>query len=119
MNRRYSDRDLQQFVDDFKRDSFCILPQHFSSEKLARWANDFRPLLEDHIANQGTLQNRGSARYYVTLPFAEPFADPAIYEDEDVLAVVDKLVGPDFTMVQLATDTPLRGSDYQELHRDA
>jgi ectoine hydroxylase-related dioxygenase (phytanoyl-CoA dioxygenase family) len=117
--RRYSDQQAQQFVDDFRRDSFCILPQHFSREKLAAWSAAFAPLLEEHIASQGTMQNRGSARYYVTLPFAEPFADPNVYEDDDVLAIVDKLVGADFTMVQLATDTPLRGSDFQELHRDA
>jgi ectoine hydroxylase-related dioxygenase (phytanoyl-CoA dioxygenase family) len=55
----------------------------------------------------------------VTLPFAGLFADPHIYEDEDVLAVVRRLVGDDAVLHQLATDTPLRGSDYQDVHRDA
>jgi ectoine hydroxylase-related dioxygenase (phytanoyl-CoA dioxygenase family) len=48
----------------------------------------------------------------------EPFADEEIFCDPDVLAIVENLVGQDFTMAQLATDTPLRGSDYQILHRD-
>jgi ectoine hydroxylase-related dioxygenase (phytanoyl-CoA dioxygenase family) len=117
--RRYDDRQVQQMVDEFYRDSFCILPGHISKEKIANWSKAFQPLLEEHIASQGSLQNRGSNRYYVTLPFAEPFADPEIFENEDVLAIVEKLAGADFRMVQLATDTPTRGSDYQELHRDA
>lgn len=119
MPRRYNDQQIQQFVEDFYRDSFCILRQHIPREKFVAWREQFHPLLEEHIASQGQLQNRGTARYYVTLPFTEPFADPDIYDNDDILAVVEKLAGPDFTMVQLATDTPLRGSDYQELHRDA
>jgi ectoine hydroxylase-related dioxygenase (phytanoyl-CoA dioxygenase family) len=53
------------------------------------------------------------------LPFDNLFADEDIFADPDVLAIVEQLVGQDFTMVQLASDTPLRGSDYQEIHRDA
>jgi len=118
-SRRYDDQQIQRFVDDFHRDSFCILPAHISNDKMSRWKQTFEPLLHDHIAAQGNLQNRGANRYYVTLPFAHPFADPDIYDNDDVLAIVEKLVGKDFRMVQLATDTPTRGSDYQELHRDA
>src|SRR3954470_8690275 len=117
--RRYDDRQVQQMVDEFYRDSFCILPGHISKEKIANWSKAFQPLLEEHIASQGSLQNRGANRYYVTLPFAEPFADPDLYENDDILAIVEKLAGTDFRMVQLASDTPTLGSDFQELHRDA
>ncbi|MCU1286224.1 MAG: hypothetical protein JWO13_2574 [Acidobacteriales bacterium] len=117
--RRYNDQQVESHVQDFYRDSFCILENHFPLTKLDAWSRAFQPLLEAHIANEGRLQNRGSSRYYVTLPFAEPFADPDFYEDGDILAIVEKLAGADFTMGQLATDTPLSGSDYQELHRDA
>ena len=34
------------------------------------------------------------------------------------MAVVEDLVGADGVLCQLASDTPLRGSDYQDLHRD-
>jgi ectoine hydroxylase-related dioxygenase (phytanoyl-CoA dioxygenase family) len=59
------------------------------------------------------------ARRGTTLPFTDPFADPCIYEDDDVLAVVEQLVGTDAVMCQLASDTPLLGSTTQEVHRDA
>lgn len=116
---RYDTEELERFANEVKRDGFCVLREHFAAEKIARWNERFTPLLADHIEKQGTLENRGKARYYVTLPFDEFFADEEIFADADILAIVERLVGEDFTMVQLATDTPLRGSEYQDIHRDA
>ena len=96
-----------------------MLRQHFSKETLKNWREAFLPLLEAHIAREGHLENRGAARYYVTLPFRQPFSDPSIFEDDDILAIVERLAGEDPVMCQLATDTPLLGSDYQDIHRDA
>ncbi|HEX8688176.1 MAG TPA: phytanoyl-CoA dioxygenase family protein, partial [Pyrinomonadaceae bacterium] len=79
----------------------------------------FAPLLARHVEREGHRLNRGPGRYYVTLPFAAPFADPEVFEDDDVLGVVCGLVGEDAALVQLATDTPLLGSEYQDIHRDA
>ncbi|HEX8424016.1 MAG TPA: phytanoyl-CoA dioxygenase family protein [Pyrinomonadaceae bacterium] len=119
MNRgRYTEAEHDSFAEAVLRDGFCLLPLHFPKETLDAWRVAFAPLLEAHIAREGSLRNRGAARYYVTLPFTAPFADPSIYEDADVLAIVERLAGQDFTMVQLATDTPLLGSEYQEVHRD-
>ncbi len=115
----YSDQQIHELHANFMADGFCILRNHFPREKIAAWRSAFQPLLEEHLKTQAQMQNRGSSRYYVTLPFTEPFADPAFYEDPDILAVVEKLVGADCTLVQLATDTPLHGSDYQAIHRDA
>ena len=116
---RYSQNEIEAFAQSALADGFCILREHFSRATLERWREAFAPLLETHIAREGHLKNRGPARYYVTLPFAEPFADPSVFEDDDVLAVCERLVGEDMAMVQLATDTPLRGSTYQDVHRDA
>jgi len=119
MPARYDSTQIKQFAESVISDGFCILPGHFSAEKLDRWRQSFLPLLERHIAREGHLQNRGPARYYVTLPFTDPFADPDIYEDDDVLAIVGQLVGTDAVMCQLASDTPILGSTTQEIHRDA
>jgi ectoine hydroxylase-related dioxygenase (phytanoyl-CoA dioxygenase family) len=64
-------------------------------------------------------RNRGGMRYYITLPFVPPFDSDAVVFDPDILAVCNALVGPDMVLCQLASDTPVRGSDYQALHRDA
>ena len=116
---RYDEAQRAAFARQVLDDGFCVLPEHFAPDVLEAWRAAFTPLLETHIAREGHLRNRGPARYYVTLPFVAPFADPRIYEDEDVLAVVRRLVGDDAVMCQLATDTPLVGSDYQDVHRDA
>jgi ectoine hydroxylase-related dioxygenase (phytanoyl-CoA dioxygenase family) len=115
----YNAAEIDTFTQQVLDDSFCILRGHFSVEKLNAWREAFSPLLEAHIAREGHLFNRGPGRFYVTLPFKQPFADPAVFEDEDILAIVKRLVGEDATLVQLATDTPILGSDYQEIHRDA
>ncbi|HEY0004520.1 MAG TPA: phytanoyl-CoA dioxygenase family protein [Pyrinomonadaceae bacterium] len=116
---RYSRAEIEAFTQQVLDEGFCVLPEHFPRDTLERWREAFLPLLETHIEREGDLQNRGPARFYVTLPFREPFADPAVYEDEDVLRIVFGLVGEDAVMCQLATDTPLIGSQYQDVHRDA
>lgn len=119
MTNRYNNQQIESFAQSVVKDGYCILPSHFSGTKLNTWREAFAPLLEDHIVREGKLRNRGSARYYVTLPFIAPFADASIYEDDDILAIVELLVGKDAVMCQLATDTPLLGSEYQDVHRDA
>ncbi|HZT59589.1 MAG TPA: hypothetical protein VFA21_13355, partial [Pyrinomonadaceae bacterium] len=88
MAMRYGQREIESFARQVIEDGFCVLPGHFAREKMEAWREAFAPLLARHIEREGKLQNRGPARYYVTLPFVEPFADPEIYEDDDVLAVV-------------------------------
>jgi ABC-type uncharacterized transport system permease subunit len=104
---RYSQPEIEQFTHEALTDGLCILRGHFPVEKLRPWNEEFQLLLKAHIEREGRLENRGSNRYYVTLPFIKPFADEEIFCDADVLAIVENLVGKDFVMCQLATDTPL------------
>ncbi len=115
---RYNRAEIEAFSQAVLDDGYCVLRDKFSAATLDVWREAFAPMLDRHIAREGHLQNRGPGRYYVTLPFTEPFADPGVYEDEDVLAVVERLVGEDAVMCQLATDTPVLGSQYQDVHRD-
>ena len=116
---RYSDVEVQAFAAQFRRDGFVLLPQHFDTSVLAAWHTAFAPLLEQHLATQGAQQNRGSARYYVTLPFSAPFNDPHIFADTDIINLCRSLVGDDMWLCQIASDTPLLGSQTQPVHRDA
>jgi hypothetical protein len=114
---RYNEEQRAGLVEDVRRDGFCLLPGHFAGEIVERWLTAFEPLRLERIAN-GTASGRGAERYYISLPFTQPFADAAVYEDEDVLAVLDALTGGDVVMPELATDTPAKGSEYQVIHRD-
>ncbi|UEM07959.1 phytanoyl-CoA dioxygenase family protein (plasmid) [Skermanella rosea] len=118
MTGRYDSATLDTLAENAKRDSYVVLKDHLPKDTLRAWADAFQPLLKNHMEREGHLQNRGSGRFYVTLPFDTPFADPAIFEDDDILGIVERLVGREPVMCQLATDTPIRGSDFQEIHRD-
>ena len=115
---RYDATQIAAFAEQFDRDGFVVLPQHFDTGRLQAWKAAFDPMLDAFLARQGDDANRGANRHYITLPFAAPFNDPEIYADDDIIAIVETVAGKDPVMCQLATDTPLRGSDYQEIHRD-
>ena len=115
---RYTASDHDAFARDFNRDSLVLLRNHFPRDKLLRWREAFQPLFEAKVASARDDPNRGAQRFYVTLPFQGVFADPGIYEDPDVLAIVERVAGPDPVLCQLASDTPLKGSDYQPWHAD-
>jgi hypothetical protein len=116
---RYSPSQIRALADEVREEGYCVLRGHFAEGALAEWRQAFTPLLERHVARQGHPKKRDANRYYVTLPFRAPFADPGIYEDDDILAIVSALVGEDAVLSQLACDTALLGSDYQEVRRDA
>jgi hypothetical protein len=115
---RYSAAEHDSFARQFNRDGLVVLPGHFDVELLRAWAREFEPLLAAGIERDIANPNRGPQRFYVTLPFRGVFADRSIYEDPDVLAIVERVAGPEPVMCQLATDTPLRGSDFQAWHAD-
>jgi ectoine hydroxylase-related dioxygenase (phytanoyl-CoA dioxygenase family) len=114
---RYSEEQRASLVEEIRREGFCLLRGHFSGAVVETWLKAFEPLRLERIA-AGTASARGAGRHYISLPFTEPFADPAVYEDEEVLAVLDALTGGDLVMPELATDTPAKGSEYQVIHRD-
>lgn len=105
-------------AEEVRRTSATIIRGLFPVEKIDAWNKAFQPLLADAIEREKDDPNRGVNRYYVTLPFSGLWADPEIVDNDAVMAVVSELVGADGVMCQLATDTPLRGSEYQDWHRD-
>jgi hypothetical protein len=112
-------QDRDKIVREFARDGFCILRGHFSRQRLSTWRENFLPLLSEFTRLHNDPSYRGANRHYVTLPFQPPFSDPQIYEDPDILNITEHIVGKDMVMCQLATDTPLLGSNYQDIHCDA
>jgi len=115
---RYDSIAHERFAAQVREDGIAILPGHFSAELVKQWADAFAPLLAARLAEHPD-ENRGAHRHYITLPFSGLFADPAVFADPDIVAIVNLLVGPQPVMCQLAADTPLLGSDYQPLHRDS
>lgn len=105
-------------ADEVRETSVTILRGLFPVETIDAWNAAFQPLLQAAMARESDDPNRGPQRYYVTLPFQGLWADPAIVDNDAIMAVVEDLVGADGVMCQLASDTPLKGSQHQDLHRD-
>lgn len=113
----FSSDKLDEYAATFQRDGMVVLKQHFPKAILSAWREAFDPLLRERVAS-GATAVRGDNRHYITLPFAGIFADERIFCDPGILAVVERVAGDDPVMCQLATDTPLKGSTYQDIHRD-
>jgi ectoine hydroxylase-related dioxygenase (phytanoyl-CoA dioxygenase family) len=105
-------------ADEVRATSCTILRGLLPVELIDRWNEAFQPLLLRAIEQEADNPNRGPSRYYVTLPFQDLWADPQVIDNDAIMAVVEDLVGADGVMCQLASDTPLLGSDHQDLHRD-
>jgi ectoine hydroxylase-related dioxygenase (phytanoyl-CoA dioxygenase family) len=105
-------------ADEVRQTSLTVLRGLIPVATIDAWNEAFQPLLKAAIAREGDDPNRGANRHYVTLPFQDLWADAGVIDNDAVMAVVEELVGADGVMCQLASDTPLIGSDYQDLHRD-
>jgi ectoine hydroxylase-related dioxygenase (phytanoyl-CoA dioxygenase family) len=115
---RLSPEEVRAHADQVRRTSATLVRGLFPVAKIDAWNTAFQPLLAQAVEREKDDPNRGVNRYYVTLPFSGLWADPEIVDNDVVMAIVSELVGADGVMCQLATDTPLQGSDYQLWHRD-
>jgi hypothetical protein len=113
----YREVEVEEVVAEFRRDGFCIIRDHFSEDIISAWHTAFESLMRRRVKD-GKASGRGPNRFYISLPFTAPFSDPAVFEDEKILAILDNLTGGDLVMPELAADTPLKGSEYQVIHRD-
>ena len=99
-------------------EGFCVFKGLLPKDVVLACARSFAPVLEEHVAQAGDQSNRGSARHFVALPFELPFADPILYENQTILSIVERILGADMAIGTYATDTPLEGSVYQDVHSD-
>lgn len=116
--RFLSDSEISAAAEQVLSEGYAVLRGVVAPIKVEAMADAHAPLLESFVDSGALESNRGSARYYLPLPFTDPFADPEVFANEALLGVVSRIVGKNPRMCELATDTPLYGSDYQPVHRD-
>jgi hypothetical protein len=103
-------------VDRVRMDGYCVLENAVPLGVIERLRDRFDQLLEARIQADGP--NRGANRYQMFLPWEPPFTDPLLYEHPHVMAILERLLGQDLIMTYLASDTPMPGSDFQNVHSD-
>lgn len=111
-------RSLDRYVHQLQRDGICVIPRLFERALIEEWSRAFAEVFRERQSRPGGLAPRERARFYVTLPWQPPFANPEVFAHPLILAVLERVLGDKYVMVQLATDTPLYGSEYQPIHRD-
>jgi hypothetical protein len=96
---------------------YCVFPGLLPPAFIAALRVEFEGLIRARVAAADPV-NRGPQRYQTYLPWEAPFADPRLFENDQVLGVVEEVLGPDPALAYFASDTPLPGSDYQRVHSD-
>ena len=105
-----------EYATEVREEGYTILREFIAVEDIDNMAESFTPILQKRMSSAPP--DRGPGRYYTTVPFTMPFANPAIFGNQFLSDILEGIVGKDFVMCQLACDTPVAGSEYQEIHRD-
>ena len=113
----WNNKEAKEYAAEVKQDGYTILRDFIPIDVINNMAESFQPLLDKRI--QSSPPDRGPGRYYITVPFIEPFANETIFGHPILISILEDIVGKDFVMCQLASDTPVNGSQYQTIHRDA
>lgn len=111
----WREKPVSHYVQEVKRNGYTVLEGFLPVESVNAMAENFPQYLETRMR---AAPDRGPSRFYLTLPFIKPFADQKFFADAFLLEIIEGIVGKDPVMCQLAADTPLKGSDYQTIHRD-
>lgn len=107
---------IQSLADEIRMNGYVLLDDMIPKETIGRMLEPFDALLEKKRESEPS--NRGVNRFQMHLPFEPPFADPILYANPTVLAIMENLFGPDYICTYFASDTPFPGSDYQKVHLD-
>ena len=113
-----NEEQTKRYCHEIDADGFCVIRGLFPPDVIEECARAFEPILEAHMDEIREKPNRGTNRHFIALSFESPFANPVLYENETILAVVDQLLGDDCAIGSYATDTPLKGSVHQNFHAD-
>ena len=103
-------------VEHVRNNGFVLFERVLPRDLVADMQSSFARLIDTHSSS--TEANRGANRFQMHLPFEPPFNDERLIASTFVLPIVDALIGADCICHYLASDTPLPGSDYQEVHPD-
>ncbi|MCQ6562644.1 phytanoyl-CoA dioxygenase family protein [Paenibacillus mendelii] len=103
-------------VEQVKTNGYILFDKVLSEEKIKNIRKSFDPLFDEFIERKG--YNTGTNRAQMFLPVMQPFIDEDVICNPIATAVLDKILGADNRCTYFASDTPMPGADYQNVHSD-
>jgi ectoine hydroxylase-related dioxygenase (phytanoyl-CoA dioxygenase family) len=113
---RYSPEEIAFLAEQVRVNGYALMEDLLPLDRIEEMRGRFEALLAEKAAAEPF--NRGASRFQMYLPWEAPFADPCLYENDDVLALLEAVMGTDLALAYFASDTPLPGSDFQRVHSD-
>ncbi len=107
---------LELAIEQVRNNGYVLFERALPEDLVFAMREAFSQLLDSHV--NSTVANRGANRWQMHVPFAPPFSDERVIANPLVMPIVDALLGEDCICHYFASDTPLPGSDYQQVHPD-
>src|SRR3954454_22906284 len=110
--------DVVEDITSLQRDGIVAKKRAFSREWVERLREDMMTGFWEAIQRPGGAVGRGPRRWYVELhPQAiSGFVD--LVTHPWVVAISERVLGPDYQIVEIGFDTPFQGAKLQPWHRD-
>mgnify|MGYP001034100445 CR=1 FL=1 len=118
MKTDLTDEQIADHLAEIDRVGYTILEELVPKDAVAAMAAAFEPIYQSNLDTIRGNPNRGSMRHYIVLPFEPPLYQSAFNGSPDVFAIVRAILGENVYCAQFASDTPAKGSVYQDWHAD-
>lgn len=118
MSHSWSAAELDDLAAQLNQDGICILKGLLDPSTLADRRRAYDREYQRRGDVPGALAPRGKGRFYFTLPWQCPFSDERVFASPALLGVLNRVFAQEYVAVQVAVDTPVLGSEFQDMHRD-
>lgn len=108
---------LDTVSEQIKVNGFAVFEKVIDDSIIQEIRQSFDPMFDEYIAKKGF--NTGTNRAQMHLPFVQPFIHEDIIAHPIVLSVLERVLGTGIRCTYFASDTPMPGAEYQNVHCDA
>lgn len=103
-------------VEQVKVNGYIVFEKVLDDAFILELKGSFDPLFDEYISRKG--YNTGTNRAQMHLPFIAPYNDERVINHPIAMSIVEQILGKDCKCSYFASDTPMPGSDYQNVHSD-
>ncbi|ALS28701.1 phytanoyl-CoA dioxygenase [Paenibacillus sp. 32O-W] len=103
-------------AEQVRANGYILFEKVLDEDKIKTIRAAFDPIFDEYISRKG--YNTGTNRAQMHLPFMQPFIDEDVICNPFAMEVIDEILGKDNRCTYFASDTPMPGSDYQNVHCD-